>query len=47
MTDMGMLNQKHRIKLLTETKVIKDRLLPKTKSYIKFYYCRNIMTDIN
>ena len=25
MTDMGMLNQKHRIKLLTETKVIKKQ----------------------
>ena len=46
MTDMGMLKQKHRIKLLTKTKVIKNRLLPKTKSYIKFYYCKNIMTDI-
>ena len=46
MTDMGMLNQKHRIKLLTETKIIKNRLLPKTKNYIKYYYSRNIMTDI-
>ena len=37
MTDMGMLNQKYRIKLLTENIVIKNRLLPKTKSYINYY----------
>lgn len=40
MIDMGMLKQKHRIKLLTKIKVIKNRLLPKTKSYIKFIIVR-------